>query len=371
MDLLDRPSLLQKAESWRRKILHATVNHDMSLRALLRYHTVQSVFHPQAAPLRKSGLPPRARESSVGSFYGGISAHIIIILLWVSFWQSELSKIEETMKQLRLFAMREPGERSFYLLIRFRGQLAYAHEFVSLFRASWHETMNRESYTHWYVRGQGKVDSQTFWSTDRQTFAPVVPATEQNAPQTVDVRNIANIIAGIESKIEAMTGLLNEEIQMVIGAVQVEDAKTMKRQTEWTVVLGILAAIYLPLTLVTGIFGMNIREISMEERAPDKWDTIKIWGLVFGSTVGSILAYAIGRTWLVSVWRIAKMLLWRVVKYPERNHTFRTRRSGWRFFAFLIVLMRKSRDLGIFRKVRAFRQRWRELDIEAQNLKEE
>jgi membrane protein YqaA with SNARE-associated domain len=85
---------------------------------------------------------------------------------------------------------------------------------------------------------------------------------------------------------------------VVIGSVQVEDARTMKRQTEWTVVLAVLAAIYLPMTLVTGIFGMNITEINTDATRPDKWWTVKVWGLVFGATLGIILVYVLAR-WLV------------------------------------------------------------------------
>lgn len=73
--------------------------------------------------------------------------------------------------------------------------------------------------------------------------------------------------------------------------MQVEDAKTMKRQTEWVVVLAVLAAIYLTLTLVTGIFGMNITEINTGETRPDRWSTVKAWAVVFGATIGGILVY--------------------------------------------------------------------------------
>ena len=94
-------------------------------------------------------------------------------------------------------------------------------------------------------------------------------------------------------RINAMTQTVNEEVQVVIGSVQVEDAKVMKRQTEVTVVLGILAAIYLPLTLVTGIFGMNINEIN--EGVPDQVWVVKVWSWVFGVTVIPILIYVIVR----------------------------------------------------------------------------
>lgn len=72
-----------------------------------------------------------------------------------------------------------------------------------------------------------------------------------------------------------MTQTDNEEIQVVISSVQIEDARTVKRQTEVTVVLAVLAAIYLPMTLVTGIFGMNINEI--HQGVPDRIWVVKVW----------------------------------------------------------------------------------------------
>jgi membrane protein YqaA with SNARE-associated domain len=114
----------------------------------------------------------------------------------------------------------------------------------------------------------------------------------------MDVRNLFDSTEKLEGRVGALSQAINDEIQVVIGSVQVEDARTMKRQTEWTVVLAVLAAIYLPMTLVTGIFGMNITEINTDATRPDKWWTVKVWGLVFGATLGIILVYVLAR-WLV------------------------------------------------------------------------
>jgi hypothetical protein len=64
------------------------------------------------------------------------------------------------------------------------------------------------------------------------------------------------------------------------------------RQTRWTVALAILAAFYLPMTLVTGIFGMNIVEIS-GDRGPNWWWVIVTWAVTMGITVGSVGHYAL------------------------------------------------------------------------------
>jgi Mg2+ and Co2+ transporter CorA len=63
----------------------------------------------------------------------------------------------------------------------------------------------------------------------------------------------------------------------------------MKQQAQRASLLTILAVIYLPLTLVTGIFGMNLEEIN--DGAPRFWACIL--GLVFvgGGTAASFFGY--------------------------------------------------------------------------------
>lgn len=87
---------------------------------------------------------------------------------------------------------------------------------------------------------------------------------------------LSTLLAELEKKLDAIKEDLNEELQVTIGTVQVHKAQLMReqarataRQTTWTVALTVLAAVYLPMTLVTGIFGMNITEISSEATAPN------------------------------------------------------------------------------------------------------
>lgn len=102
-------------------------------------------------------------------------------------------------------------------------------------------------------------------------------------------------LAELEKKLDAIKEDLNEELQVVVGTVQVRDAQLMKaqarvtaRQTTWTVALTVPAAVYLPMTLVTGIFGMNITETSSEATAPNAWWAVGAWVVL---TVSGILLY--------------------------------------------------------------------------------
>lgn len=83
---------------------------------------------------------------------------------------------------------------------------------------------------------------------------------------------------------------LNDNIQIMIAAIGLEqseaafrisqnaldiaansqhDTELSRQSGERATMLALLAAIYLPLTLATGIFGMNIRNISGEDKGPD------------------------------------------------------------------------------------------------------
>ncbi|KAI7220772.1 hypothetical protein KC333_g2192 [Hortaea werneckii] len=56
--------------------------------------------------------------------------------------------------------------------------------------------------------------------------------------------------------------LIDETIQLVMGTITIKEAQNSRINSERATVLTFLACIYLPLSLVTGIFGMNIKEIN-------------------------------------------------------------------------------------------------------------
>jgi hypothetical protein len=165
------------------------------------------------------------------------------------------------------------------------------------------------------------------------------------------------LLKELEGRISTMTQTVNEEIQIAIGSVQVEDTKVMKRQSEWTVVLAVLAAIYLPLSLVTGIFGMNITDLS-ETPAPEKWTVVRTWAVIFGITIGSILVYALFR-YVLRYWRVGRMLLRRKTKKSQDG----------RLYMEIFYFRQRIERLWLYRKLNGFRQKMRRWDLEAQDMK--
>lgn len=111
-------------------------------------------------------------------------------------------------------------------------------------------------------------------------------------------RILEDVLGGLQTSLDSCKKDLNEEIQVAIGAVQVNDAQVTKTQTNITVVLTILAAIYLPVTLVTGIFGMNIAEISRVVENPKAWWVAVVWAVIVVLSVGSgLLIWKFWKTW--------------------------------------------------------------------------
>jgi hypothetical protein len=137
----------------------------------------------------------------------------------------------------------------------------------------------------------------------RKMMAPVATAESERPTSLYGL--LLGKITELQNQLDTIKEDVNEEIQVAIGAVQVQDAQFMKqqtqetvRQTRLTVVLAILAAVYLPMTLVTGIFGMNIKEISSDKTATYAWQVGVAWLVIFAFTaVGGGAAYVWWEKW--------------------------------------------------------------------------
>jgi Mg2+ and Co2+ transporter CorA len=249
---------------------------------LLQRHTIQSVFSPKTVPLSNS------QEVVVGQ--------IITWLLAETSWHFATTDLENSLQRLRREATILPGSDVFPKLQKLRRQVADARILIAEARKLCVGPIWDAS--QWSVGGE-TVSAEGFWAQKPNAPNRAI----YGRPQVMDIRRLSDSFDKFKKMIDEMTITITEEMQMVIGSVQVEDAKTMKRQTECTVVLAVLATIYLPMTLVTGVFGMNIQEINDDETRPDKWSTINTWALTFGATIGCIAVYAAGRwpvKWLMT-----------------------------------------------------------------------
>jgi len=255
---------------------------------LFQHHTPQSVFQPKDVPF----FNPSDVPDSNGK------CHILVWLLVESTWQLAVASLDSRLQRLRRQAANETSDKAFSLLKDFRREVADARMLVAELIEHYVQAVGEAE--SWLVASRSepgqsqktkKLGVDEFWLQERSKPAPVI----FGRAQSMDIKNLLETLEKLEQRINAMTKTVNEEIQVVIGSVQIEDAKTMKRQAEWTVVLAVLAAVYLPMTLVSGLFGMNIIEITTTAGAPGKWSVVKAWGVAFGATVGTIVFYAAGR----------------------------------------------------------------------------
>lgn len=133
-------------------------------------------------------------------------------------------------------------------------------------------------------------DTSKFEDAYRRVYPidPSKPTSGDSSPWSLALEDAGTVLQALQRE-------LNDEIHLVIGAVTVQDSGTSKRQAERATLLTLVAAVYLPLTLVTNIFGMNIREIDgdlLTYRA-----CLKALGVVLGCTIVFALVYREWRRW--------------------------------------------------------------------------
>lgn len=276
---------------------------------------------------------------------------VFVWLLIESNWRISVKRLELQLQKLQWEATNIAGDQAFMKLTSFRRQLAEAYEMLSEARNTVERELS-ESRVSWRVERRGLHAGE---SRSEKRDRPV--AVEHHRKSEIDIRDLPELLEELLGRIHAMTHAVNEEIQMVIGAVQVEDARVMRRQTEWTVVLAVLAAVYLPMSLVTGIFGMNITEIDAGATAPDRWSVVNAWGVVFGATMGSVLVYAMAR-YVFRYRRVGVMLLGRGMRKVGRGRLYRSLRR----------LKDRLQESWLYLKIDGFREKMRELDLEAQKM---
>lgn len=187
--------------------------------------------------------------------YKQVHSAMWILAAWQ--WQKNLEYLKETFKRRRLVALARPGMRTYLPLIDLRQQI------VGM----------RDHLPH----AQSASDAQDKKEGLRR-------------PSTM-----SEMLARMSEEFEKLDKELNDEIHLIIGAVTVQDSDANKTQTERATLLTLLAAFYLPLTLVTGIFGMNIKDIS--EGAPSWRACCIVLAAIAACTIVFVLAYRQWRVW--------------------------------------------------------------------------
>jgi hypothetical protein len=244
---------------------------------------------------------------TVQSVFDFSATAAIDCLFAISACREAVAVLETTFLNTRQRATRTSNEEAFKMLTNLRRHITTAHDKVSTNRVSVNITVLQ------LIQGASPPEAKDEKITAAKNLGHQNPNTSTTTiSKEANVNNISVTFEELDERLRNVIAAMNDEIQIVIGSVQLEDAKAMRqqanltmrltestmqqtkiamRQTKWTVALALLAALYLPMTLVTGIYGMNIKEIS-EDKGPRWWWVFVTWVLTMGITVGIFGRYA-------------------------------------------------------------------------------
>lgn len=112
---------------------------------------------------------------------------------------------------------------------------------------------------------------------------------EDDTTEALDIPDLLNRLTKLEARLDTIARALNEEVQLFIALMTIQDSeimiadsKIMKKQAARTTLLTTLAVIYLPLQLITGIFGMNVREITGS-------GSVSWWACLVALSIGGLI----------------------------------------------------------------------------------
>lgn len=125
----------------------------------------------------------------------------------------------------------------------------------------------------------------------RETVSKIDHGSDDIAPgeRPIDKWTVDNRIAAHSDIVRRFDGLnddLKEAFQTLIAGISIADSEANKNQASRSTMLTLLAAIYLPLSLATGIFGMNIKEIN--DGVPRAWQVFATLGILLCPSIGFI-----------------------------------------------------------------------------------
>jgi len=231
-------------------------------------HKMMHRFEFQHPYLRHILLSDEIDSTELGIVAKLLSERLILQPLIEYAWSSGVEHLSDQLSQRRSRALMRPSMETYLPLVDLRRPILGMLDAVSA----------------------ATQDAPKFEEAYRRVY-PIDPSD----PTSVASSPWSDALHDANTSLHALQRELNDEIHLVIGAVTVQDSDASKRQAERATLLTVVAAVYLPLTLVTSIFGMNIREIDgdlLTYRA-----CLKALGVVLGCTLVFALVYREWRRW--------------------------------------------------------------------------
>ena len=204
-------------------------------------------------------------------------AGFFALMLSTAAYQALVSNLEMDLLKRRQRATQIDNEQAFSILTDLRRDLTNAHQPMT--RTSGvvaDDLLQLEASGHQIQKSPVQHMAEDTTTGPEGAVPRVLSAKRLRKIKSkpADLSKLSKTFSELDVRLRALITALNDDIQIVIGSVQIQDAKAMKRQadltmqltqttmrqtevsvrqTRWTVALAILAALYLPMTLVTGI----------------------------------------------------------------------------------------------------------------------
>lgn len=247
-----------------------------------------SVLNPTRAQSAKDEL-----DLLFGDAQNSLSAEkLAVVLPWLMVayaWRLNVRYLSRRLNQLRDKAMSDPSLRTFRPIPMLRQNVADLQDALQEAKDS-----------------IGEADTLAFAELEKLAGHPL--------------ESLDGIFDTLLKQASALYLTASNEIQLVIGSVTImvillnqcrallrvdpnfsQDSDMMKRQSRRATLLTLLAAFYLPLTLVTGIFGMNIKEFD-----DVKPSFVLCFEALFAVTAVTIIFYGLYR-YLPMVFRMVQI----------------------------------------------------------------
>ena len=189
-------------------------------------------------------------------------------------WESNVNYLKDAFQLRRYSALVRPGMRTYLPLVHLRQLIVGLRDCIL---AAQHVSSRSDNSF------DDLFDDHALFDDRRRQSRLIRPSLSDTLAQAADSLN-------------KLDKELNDEIHLIIGVVTVQDSAANRTQTESATLLTLLAAVYLPLTLVTGIFGMNIKDIN------DGSPSWRACGIVFVVVAACTIVFV----WAHWQWRVRR-----------------------------------------------------------------
>jgi len=193
-----------------------------------------------------------------------IQPHPFLYLLASSLWQTNLHYLDERIKQLSFVDIRNPDRET-------NGKLHDMRENLARLKAGLAETVTwAPKHISDYVEQSKNRDDGLYLATP----SPLIK------------------IHDMQSEAKELEAFLMETFQLLMSFLSVQDSQISIQQSRRGTLITVLAFVYVPLSFVTGIFGMNVKQINGSPL--DLWVCFAALAVV---VVGTVVGYAAYKGW--------------------------------------------------------------------------